>query len=519
MRILRLLSELPRRGLGVALSITLFYLTAFPVFAQPVTPGTGLHNLIYRQSFRAMRASSANEDLHQNGDAISIEPGATVEIGDFEGPGVIDHIWMTTGSEDPFYGRSMVIRIYWDDNENPSVEVPVGDFFGMGHGAWKPVTSVPLSTSSHGRAKNCFWPMPFRKHARITISNESKQYKVRSLYYYIDWGKYESLPENTLYFHAQYRQAFPAEPGDYTILDARGKGHFAGMVYSVQNMETGWFGEGDDRFYIDGEEVPSLRGTGTEDYFGDAWGFREFNTPFYGVALWEGYFPGDRTTAYRWHINDPIPFEKSLKVTIEHRGSVYTDAAMPLGSFLERSDWISSVAFWYQDAPAGFEGGLPPAENRVAPYTILDTQDLTVRATPDKNLNKTNPGIEYYPMTPDASVEFDFNIEKQGRYQVSAFLTHSLFSGVYQPFLDGKPLGPEIDLCATGSDPVWESFDLHELDAGTHTLRFECRGASPKMRTMAPKAYHLSVIYLVLLRLEDMEGYHAALQEFMKKKK
>jgi len=504
-------------SLGKSLFFGLFSLAVcFNSLAQENLAIPALDKLIFRQHFKAQRESSSNEDLHKNGDAVSLEPGETIVLGDLSGPGIINHIWMTIGSDDPFYGRSLVIRMYWDGNEKPSVETPLGDFFGVGHGALVSFESNPVSTSSHGRASNSFWKMPFRKNARITVTNESQEFRTTSLYYYLDWEKHDSLPGNILYFHAKYRQQFPALPGDYTILETVGDGHYAGTIYSVQNVELGWFGEGDDRFYIDGEEIPTLRGTGTEDYFGDAWGFRQFDRPYYGVSLWEGYFPGDRVTAYRWHIQDPIPFKKSIKVTMEHHGSVFSDSGIPLGSFIERPDWISSVAIWYQSTPAQFKESIPPAKSRIAPYQIFTTKDLTIRANPDRGLQKSDIGLEFIPMKSDASLEFDFIVEKDGRYQINAVLMHSIFSSRYQTYLDDKVLGPELDLYTSGNDPIWENFDLHYLSAGTHTLRFEGKGASPNMRTMAPPAYYLGMGYLILLRLEDMDGYHETLEKLTK---
>ncbi|NIA15672.1 MAG: DUF2961 domain-containing protein [Nitrospiraceae bacterium] len=467
----------------------------------------------------ARRESSSNDDLHRNGDARSIEPGGTLVLGELEGPGVITHIWNTVGSLDPFFSRSLVLRIYWDGAEKPSVEAPLGDFFGVGHGASADFNSQPIAVSSYGRSRNCFWRMPFRKSARVTVTNESKKYPTDSFYYYLDWHKCDSLPEDAKYFHAQYRQAMPATPGDYTILETTGAGHYVGTVYSTQQVELGWFGEGDDRFYIDGEEFPSLRGTGTEDYFGDAWGFRAFATPYYGVSLWEGYFPGDRNTAYRWHIEDPIPFKKSLKVTIEHKGSIFTDGGQHLGQFIERPDWVSSVAFWYQYPPAQFTDPLPPASKRLAPYRVLLAAELNPRAVPEFGLNTDGPTVNYMPLSDKTSIEFDFEVTEAGVYQISAVLWYSVFASIYQPFLDGEPLGDPLDLCISGHDPVWVSFDLHKLQVGTHTLRFEGRGASPNRRTMAPPAYAFGMTYLVLLRLEDMEGYHETLNRLIEERK
>jgi len=475
-----------------------------------------LSDLTTWQDFQSMRVSSANPDLNSNGDAIHIAAGETVVLADLHGPGVISHIWATVGSADPFYGRSLVLRIYWDGADEPSVQTPLGDFFGVGHGAFSSFNSLPVSVSSHGRALNCFWKMPFCKNAKIIITNESSKYETDSFYYQIDWQKRDDLPADVLYFHAQYRQAMPARPGDYTILETEGRGHYVGTVYSVQQMETGWFGEGDDRFYIDGEKTPSLRGTGTEDYFGDAWGFRQFSRPWFGVSLWEGYFIGDRVTAYRWHIEDPIAFAKSLKVTIEHKGSVFDDNTKQLCSSCERADWVSSVAFWYQQPIKKLAQPLPPVEKRIAPYRVLGVNDLKISAEPAAGLTKQKIGVDYMPLTPDAKISFTFKVEKNGRYQINAFITHSLFSSRYQPFLDSKPLENIMDLCSSGSDPLWTSFDLHDLQAGEHTLSFEGRGPSPARRTLAPPAFAFSLQYIILLRLEDMKGYHAVVKKFAK---
>lgn len=489
------------------------------VGAQSSAQQVLLNDLTRLKDYRAQRESSSNEDLHRNGDARPIGPGETLVLADVEGPGVISHIWCTVGAWDPFYGRSLVLRMYWDGAEKPSVVVPLGDFFGVGHGALVDYSSAVASTSSHGRARNSYWQMPFRKRARITVSNDSKDYKVDSFYYYVDWQKHDALPENTAYFHALYRQEFPARPGDYTILETVGRGHYVGTLLSNHQMEVGWFGEGDDRFYIDGEATPSLRGTGTEDYFNDAWGFRQFSRPYYGVSLWEGYFAGDRVSAYRWHILDPIPFTESLKVTIEHKGSIFTDSVQFLGQFIERSDWVSSVAYWYQDAPIGLDDALPPAADRVAPYRVFRPKDLEIRAEPKGILQKGNDGVTYLPGKADAFIEFDFEVEESGRYLIDAFMTYAFLGAVYQPYLDGEAIGPPRDFAMEGSDLVWTRFDQHDLDGGKHTLRFEGRGASPKRRLQAPESFALSLNYLMLLRLQDMEGYRGAMNRTLEERK
>lgn len=504
-----------RTILGVTGLIALGAGAGTPAWAQPPSDAAALDSLTRIQHYQARRESSSNQDVTKNSDSRPIEPGATLVLADVDGPGVITHVWTTINTKDPFYPRSLIVRIYWDGSDKPSVEAPLGDFFGVGNAARASFTSAPVVNSAYGRARSCFWEMPFRKHAKVTVTNDSNAYRTDSFYYYLDWRKYDALPDDIAYFHAQYRQQAPAEPGNYTILDTKGRGHYVGTVYSVLQTEIGWFGEGDDFFFVDGEEVPSLRGTGTEDYFGDAWGFRTFETPYFGVPVWEGYYAGDRVSAYRWHIKDPIPFTKSLKVTIEHKGSIYGEGApIPefLGQYHERPDWVSSVAFWYQTPAAGPATPLPPLENRVAPYRVIGAKSLEVKAAPEQLLVKSDDDILYLPSKPDARLEVTFDAAEPGRYQVNAILTYSFLGGVYQPFLDDRPIGGPLDLCIAGEDEKWVCLDLHDLVAGKHTLRFEGRGASPNTRTLVGKPNGFGMTKLVLLRLEDVPGYQRTLK-------
>ncbi len=467
---------------------------------------------------QSKRESSSNPDLNSNGDDRTINPGETLVLADLTGPGAITHLWNTVASQDPFSGRSLVLRIYWDGMERPSVEVPLGDFFGVGHGATANFHSLPVSVSSYGRSRACFWRMPFRKSAKVTLTNEDRGFGAVSFYFYVDWEKLNSVPEDTLYFHARYHQSFPATPGDYVLLDTRGRGHYVGTVLSVHQIQHGWFGEGDDRFYIDGETYPSLRGTGTEDYFNDAWGFRPFAAPSHGVTLYEGPFAGDRVTAYRWHIADPISFRSSLKVTFEHRGSNVTDEGVQTSASGQRADWVSSAAFWYQTPPVETTEPLPPADKRVAPYRVLPANTLLHQANPTSLVTTQEIGVLYAPSVPNAEIRFSFDLAKAGRYHVAAVLIESVFSSRYQPLLDGQPVGPELDLCNQGEDWMWYSLDLHDLKAGKHTLAFAGRGPSPKKRTLAKAQFAFGLNSIVLLRLEDMAGYDPASATPPKKK-
>lgn len=466
---------------------------------------------------RSMRASSSNVDLAKNGDARSLAPGETLELANLEGPGAITHMWCTVASQDPFYGRSLVLRFYWDGAEKPSVVAPLGDFFGVGHGGFSEFASTPVAVSSGGRSRNCYWNMPFRSGARVTLTNDSTEYRTDSFYYYLDWRRDETIPEDAPRFHALYRQNFPAAPGHHPILETEGRGHYVGTVLSSQLTDTGWYGEGDDFFYLDGEELPSLRGTGTEDYFGDAWGFRKFSTPWHGVSMWEGYFPGDRVTAYRWHVPDPVVFERSLRVEMEHRGSVFTDFGVQLGTFVERPDWVSSVAFWYQHPARGLDDALPPATERVAPYRVIRGADLKGRVEPPGGFRMGKDGIGYLGPNAEARVEVDFEVAEDGRYQISAFLAHSLVGARCRPMLDGAPVGPELDLWADGMDVLPVSLDLHDLKAGPHVLAFQGLGPSPRKRSRAPGVVSFGMTHLLLLRLEDMAGYREALEGAMKR--
>jgi hypothetical protein len=305
-------SKLPRLSSGLA-GITALLLLTSALLAQD------LGEITHEIKARRMRASSGLFDPESNADALPIPPGATITLAKLDGPGEIRHMWFTIGAEDRRYTRSVVLRIYWEDAEAPSVEAPVGDFFAAGNGMRANVSSMPIEVTSYGRAFNSYWRMPFRKRARITMTNESDK-RVSSCYYYIDWLKFDELGPHSMYFHARYRQEFPVKPfSGYTVADIRGRGHYVGTVLSIQSSFGSWLGESDDRFYIDGEETPSLVGTGLEDYFTDAWNLRQFTNLRAGVTIYEPKGLDQRATMYRWHVADPITFTRSLRVEEERR--------------------------------------------------------------------------------------------------------------------------------------------------------------------------------------------------------
>lgn len=479
-------------------------ITSPAIRAQSNFTGQSMLNQLTRSSENiSKRSSSTDPNFDGNGDSHEINSGETLVLADLEGPGIIRHIWNTTASLYPFSASALVLRIYWDGAQKPSVEVPLGDFFGVGFGVKKDFQSIPVSVSSYGRAQNCYWEMPFRKHARITLTNETQGYGPTYFYYYVDWDKVKSLPDDILYFHARYHQQIRAEKGDHVILNTIGKGNYVGTVYSVFQVQNGWFGEGDDRFYIDGETKPSVIGTGTEDYFGDAWGFREFAGPFHGVTNYEGPLKADRVTAYRWHIPDPVHFNKALKFTIEHRGSDVDWQGKQSSGSNERPDRISSVAFWYQTPVVYTDSPLPPAGERIPPYQITLAATLKITATPEKIKNQKE-GIYFEPGTSDGQINLGFQIKKTGRYKVSAILFDDLFGGKYQPLIDGKIAGPELDMCSKGSDWKEYIFGLFDLTEGTHYLSFRCKGTSPNHQSILPDKFSIGISSLLLLNLDDL---------------
>jgi hypothetical protein len=348
-------------------------LLTLPLLAQD--PATWLSNLPQAKDYVQKRVSSYDRS-GGNGDARTIAAGETLTLLDEAGPGLISHLWVTIASDDPAHLKALVLRMYWDGEASPSVETPVGDFFGLGLGDYHSYQSLPLSVGSD-KALNSFFPMPFQKHARITVTNEGAQ-KTDAFYFNIDYRKYnKSLPSELLYFHAQYRQAAPAKgwtnqwhsngdaivndkknlngEGNYVWMEATGRGHFAGVTMSVLENQDGWWGEGDDMFFVDGESMPSINGTGSEDYFLGAWDFggHPFSYGLYGAPVVGQEVAGGRWLLYRFHLDSPITFTKSLRATIEH------------GHANVRSDNYFSVAYWYQTEPHAAFPPLPPLEERI----------------------------------------------------------------------------------------------------------------------------------------------------------
>lgn len=358
-----------------------------------IVPAGALSGLTVARDFLPGRVSSWDK-RGRNGDAWPIEPGETKVLAEIDGPGVVSHIWFTIASPDNMYLRKLLLRMYWDGEKTPSVETPVGDFFGLGHARTYSYQCAPFNTSCNpngqiggGCAMNSWFQMPFHKHAKIEIVNEQTE-PVHAFYFYVDYQTHRSLGDDALHFHAnwrrenpcsgwtgegsfwmsrpwQHREAGPdgvnlSDEKNYLIMEAKGRGHYVGVNFSIDHQAKGWWGEGDDMIFIDrdGERTfpPDMHGTGSEDYLAQAWGMQN-NAHLYNGQSWselpEGYNEWGKVCVYRYHILDPIPFTKDIRVSIEH------------GHANDRSDDYSSVAYWYQTEPHVPFGPMLPADLRL----------------------------------------------------------------------------------------------------------------------------------------------------------
>ncbi|MEJ7838066.1 MAG: glycoside hydrolase family 172 protein [Thermomicrobiales bacterium] len=289
--------------------------------------------------------------------SIAIEPGQTITMAEIEGSGAIQHIWLTVH---PTQWRRLVLRMYWDGEETPSVETPIGDFFASGWCERCNISSLPIAVNPAG-GFNSYWEMPFRKSALITVENITPD-RIPGFYYSVDYALTD-VPEDLAYFHAQWRRSNPLPyMEDHTLLDGvQGVGQYVGTYIAWGVNNSGWWGEGEIKFYMDGDvEWPTICGTGTEDYFGGAWNFEhpkgeygEFSTPFLGmpqVLKPDGlYRSQQRFGMYRWHVQDPIRFRQDLKVTIQALG--WRSALEDAKRYLPLQDDIASTSFWYQQEP------------------------------------------------------------------------------------------------------------------------------------------------------------------------
>jgi hypothetical protein len=473
----------------------------------PVLADSPMMLLAHPKNFSASRVSSfARNGL--NLDTIPVPPGgAEVTLAELRGPGAITHIWTTFRAE----GRDYILRIYWDGSDHPSVEAPIGDFFGVAMGVDAPMSGAPVQSVSRGLSRNSWWYMPFNQSAKVTLANlrspdsyQGTNVPLRHqnrVYYYVDYQAYREPIKDIRYFHARFIETEPAERGKpVTLLDVEGEGHYVGVVMGNRSRTPGWFGEGDDIFTVDGRL--SHVGTGTEDYFCGAWGLRVFNEPYFGCPLMEGREIGDRISLYRFHVLDPIPFRKSFKFEIEH---------WPWISEFPNTgrDYFSSLGFWYQngihkpwprlDRPLS-AGPWDPAKGRWHVQGALEAEDLGIAGfksqkgeagRPERQFLMPNQSGDYMlQFDPGAAGEVSLSVpcEAAGVYDLSVYYLRAPDYGIVSLAVNGRPAGDPIDLYRAFVEmfprDVWPPQEYVypgvELREGLNVLTFSVNGKNPE---------------------------------------
>jgi hypothetical protein len=353
--------------------------TSVDIGGLPLVPHDGLYSRSLSQENPTGAKGAGGQTGQTRKGAPCITPlraGETVTLADIDGPGCIRHIWLTTPPGNPQHDRNLIVRCYWDDQASPSVECPLGDFFGMAHGRRRPFTSA-LTSMPEGRGLSCYYAMPFLKRARITLENDAGE-DVPFLFYQINYTQGDHLDEQIGYFHAQFRRENPTMlRQDYVVLDGvQGRGRFLGCIIGIRTLDAHWWGEGEFKFYLDGDtDYPTICGTGAEDYACSAWGLGIHHTPYHGCPLYaHQHAEGpdrDRdalVSYYRWHVLDPMYFHSDIKITAQQIGGASVaqvrdriengtlETVTPLQSgqefvLFERQDDMSSAAFWYQTLP------------------------------------------------------------------------------------------------------------------------------------------------------------------------
>ena len=452
--------------------------------------------------YTAGRASSGNRFVASNDDSRKIMPGETLVLADLSGAGLVTHMWVTVADNEFAWPRLVRLRVYYDGRKTPSIDAPLGDFFGVGHGYERDLSTMMVRDSSIGRARNEYWPMPFGKGCRITVTNEGAR-MVPMFYYHVDYRLYPSLPGDIAYLHAYYRQERPAVAGrNYAFLDVKGTGHYVGTVLNVIQSQVGWFGEGDDLFYVDGAAHPQIVGTGSEDYFSDAWDLRIVSAPWAGIPVAEGVRLGARLTGVRWHVPDPIPFTKSLWAGIEHAGWTYNpDGSLKTG-FEERPDFFSSVAFWYQkgvnedlpEPPYG-EARLPLGNARqiAVETSIADVTASGGKASVQREVDWGKNLLAFEAEGKGSRINVPIDAPEAGLYEIIVMLAKAPDYGDYIALLDDGPTnvdkrkpatsepaatGPEIYRNYLPEMYVAQDYPLgwFELTKGRHVISFVCVG-------------------------------------------
>lgn len=451
-----------------------------PLTALAQVPSEGPLGDLYHTRSGGIAHYSSADTTGGNADARAIPPGQTLTIVDHQGAGVVRRWWVTIAPRNNReIQRKLIVRCYWDGETLPSVEVPVSDFFGMGFGEWKDFVSLPLNMTSGGY--NTYWPMPFHRSARITVQNTS-DVPVSAFYYNIDIRTYAALPDSALYFHAQYRQTRTRTGVPVTLLDATGRGHYVGTLLAMQpeRGRTLNFLEGDERVFIDDAPKPVVVGTGTEDYFSSGWYFDrgEYSAPYHGVPIKDTEH--GRISAYRWHIEDPIPFTRHLLFQIEHGGT----NDMPNVQY-------ASVAFWYQTHP---HAAFPPLPAELLPLATIslpaiEAESLLARA------RATGGEVRIQDMTtfngkwgagaqlwwlfarPGDRLTVPLEAPVAGQFELIGFFTRAPDYGIIRLHVNGKPLEPLMDGYASRVEPTGPvSFGSVQLRKGANELVVELVG-------------------------------------------
>jgi hypothetical protein len=485
-----------------------------------------LNDLARLKTFSAHRVSSGNRYTGSNDDSKRIMPGETYVMADLAGPGVVSHIWLTVADNEFGWQRLVRLRVYYDGKKTPSVDVPLGDFFGVGHGYDRNVDSMMVRDSSFGRARNSYWPMPFRRSCRIAVTDEGDR-PVTMFYYHVDWQRHASLPPDTAYLHAYYRQERPAVRGkNYEFVSIQGSGHYVGTVLNVIQSQVGWFGEGDDLFYVDGAEHPQIVGTGTEDYVNEAWGLRAGGGLWSGTPVAEGEQVGARLTGYRWHVPDPVPFTKSLWAGIEHAGWTYNADGSLRSAFEERPDFFSSAAFWYQK---DVNEGLPEPPYGAARLPLGNAQQIAVqdsladvktvkgKASVQREVDWGRDLLFFEAQGAGARIDIPIDIPEAGRYEIVNRIAQAPDYGDYVALLDDKPTNLDNRAASTSEIPLSGPQVFHgylpevlvameqpmgwlPLRKGRHVLSFVCLGKDSRSA-----GYNIGINDVVLERVPEGE--------------
>jgi hypothetical protein len=483
-----------------------------------------LANLAAAHAGRAMHESSWDRS-GGNADMRRVEPGQTLTILDYHGAGIIRRFWVTIAPRaDKLIHRQAILRMYWDEAQTPCVEAPIGDFFGVGFGEQRDYISLPLNETSGGY--NCYWPMPFHKHARWTITNMSGK-PIDAFYYNIDFTAYDSVPADLRHLHAQWRRENPTDAKrNYTILEATGQGHFVGCALFMQAIKPRGLGflEGDEMIHIDGVAYqspdinatqpvrhyfehpttrPQVNGTGTEDYFSSGWYFDRglYSAPYHGVVIKDD--PPGRVSAYRWHIEDAMPFNKSIRVTIEH------------GHNNDHIADYSSIAFYYQNEPHVPAPPMPADAAALLPAATPPVKHLpnAIEGEALAAASKASAGnihtqsmyafggewsgdgqLFWTDGQPEATLTIPLTIPAAAEYRITGYFTKAPDYAVIECLMSGQRLRQPIDLYSPRVEPTGPiALGTMRLEPGTTPLVLKIAGKNAQSAN-----YYVGVDALVL---------------------